>query len=210
MNQHQDQVLQKFLFTFCLAFIVSVIGLIVGQFVPPILMIPLMIVELILIIIVVFARKSKKFGYSIMYLFMFISGITLYVSISHYVSELGADVVLKAFIVTVFAFIAIAIFGYVTKFNFGFLGNFLFFALLILLIAMIVGIFIPFGNTLNLIISIVGIAIFAGFTLYDFNKIAREGIHEEDIPITVINIYLDFINLFLYVLRFLQFSSKDD
>src|SRR5690606_2742705 len=98
-----------------------------------------------------------------------------------------------------------AIFGAVTKFNFGFLGNFLFFSLLILIIILLAGLFIPFSNTVNLIISIAGIAIFAGYTLYDFNQIARNGFQEEDIPSIVIDIYLDFINLFTYILRFIRF-----
>ncbi|MEX3625466.1 Bax inhibitor-1 family protein [Viridibacillus arvi] len=201
--------LQKFLFTFCMAFIVSGIGVIVGQFVPAPLMIPLMIAELVLLIILAFVRK-KKFGYTLMYIFMFISGITLFVSLSHYVSVLGAGLVLKAFIVTAIAFIAIAIYGSVTKFNFGFLGNILFFVLLAIVILGIVSIFVTFSNTMHFVITIASILVFVGYTLYDFNQIARRGITEEHIPNLVISVYLDFINLFLSVLRLIKLLSRDD
>ena len=204
MHQQSNKI-NKLMMTFFFAFLVAVIGLYVGQYVPTKFVLPLAILELILVIIVVFSRKHKGLGYFVMCLFMFVSGITLYAVIASYVSILGADEVLKAFIIAVFAFAALAIFGAVTKFNFGFLGNFLFFSLLILIIILLAGLFIPFSNTVNLIISIAGIAIFAGYTLYDFNQIARNGFQEEDIPSIVIDIYLDFINLFTYILRFIRF-----
>lgn len=200
----------KLMSAFFFAFVLVVIGLYVGQFVPLVLVIPLAILELVLVFIVAFNRKRKGLGYIVMYLFMFISGITLYSVIAHYVSVLGADEVLKAFIITLIAFAALAIFGSLTKFNLGFLGNFLFLGLLLLIIVVFAGIFIPFSNTINLIISIVGIGIFAGFTLYDFNQIARNGFQDEDIPSIVINIYLDFINLFIYILRFMKYFGSDD
>ena len=200
----------KLMSAFFFGFLLIVVGLYVGQFVPPILVLPLAFLELILVIIVIFTRKRKSLGYFVMYLFMFVSGITLYSVIARYVSVLGAGEVLKAFIIALVAFAALAIFGYLTKFNLGFLGNILFFALLILLVIMIAGIFIPFSSTVSLIISIAGIVIFAGFTLYDFNQIARNGFYEEDIPIIVINIYLDFINLFQFILSFMEHFNSDD
>lgn len=207
---YQENPIGKLMSHFLFAFLTVVIGLYIGQYVPPPFVFPLAILELILVIIVAFTRKRKGLGYFILYLFMFISGITLYSVLAHYVSVLGADEVLKAFIIALIAFAALAIFGSLTKFNLGFLGNFLFFSLLILIVVLIAGIFIPFSNTVNLIIAIVGILIFVGYTLYDFNQIARNGFYEEDIPTIVINVYLDFINLFTYILRFMKYFGNDD
>jgi len=198
----------KLMGTFFVAFLIAAIGLYAGQFVPPHFILPLSILELILVIIVAFTRKRKNLGYIVMYLFMFVSGVTLYALIAGYISVLGADEVLNAFIIAAVVFAGLAIFGSVTKFNFGFLGNFLFFGLLILIVVLIAGIFIPFSNTTNLIISIVGIVIFAGYTLYDFNRIAKNGFREADIPSIVISIYLDFINLFTYILRFMRYFRR--
>ncbi|MFC7746817.1 Bax inhibitor-1 family protein [Lentibacillus kimchii] len=196
--------------TFFAAFLIAVIGLYAGQYVPPSLMLPLSILELVLVIIVVFTRKHQGLGYFVMYLFMLVSGITLYAIIANYASVLGADEVFKAFVIALVAFAALAVFGSVTKFNLGFLGNILFFGLLILVVVSLAGIFIPFSNTINLIIAIAGIGIFAGYTLYDFNQIARNGFSEKDIPSIVINIYLDFINLFTYILRFMRYAGKNN
>lgn len=203
-----SEVLKKFMFTFCMSFIVSIGGMLLGQFVPRSLIIPLIIVEIVLIIVICFI-KNKRFSYMILYLFMLISGMTLNVSISHYVSVLGADIVLKAFIVTAIVYIAIAIFGSITKFNLSALGNILFMGLLVLLIVSLVSFFITFSSTLYLIITIFSIVIFAGYTLYDFNQIARGGISEKDIPLMVIGVYLDFINLFQNVLRLVDIFDRD-
>ncbi|WP_121616603.1 Bax inhibitor-1/YccA family protein [Virgibacillus halodenitrificans] len=200
----------KLMSAFFFAFLLAVIGVYAGQYIPPQFIWPLAILELVLVIIVAFTRNRKGLGYFVMYLFMFVSGLTLYAMLAHYVSVLGADEVLKAFIIAVVAFAALAIYGSMTKFNLGFLGNFLFFGLLVLVLVLIAGIFIPFSNIVNLIIAIAGIGIFAGYTLYDFNQIARNGFEEEDIPTIVVNIYLDFINLFTYILRFMKYFNSDN
>lgn len=204
----ENSVLHKLMVAFMSAIIVAGVGVILGQFVPPALLIPLFIVELVLIIMVVFARK-KKMGYILMYAFMFISGLTLYASLNYYVDALGGGTVVNAFVIAMVVFCAIAIYGSLTKFNFGFLGNALFFILLALVVIAVVGIFVPFPSIIEMVISLVGILLFSAYTLYDFNKIAKEGLTEEEIPSTVINVYLDFINLFLYILRFLNIFNRD-
>lgn len=200
----QSNVISKLVIAFVLAFGVATIGLGVGTFVPIELMIPLMILELILLLIIVFTRKSKKLGYSLMYAFMLVSGITLFPTLSYYTSEIGAGDVLKAFLIALISFIVVAVYAVKTKTDYSFLGIFLLFALLILIAVMIGMWFIPFSSTLNLIIAIAGTIIFLGFTLYDFNRLARHGVREDEIPLVVIDIYLDFINLFLSILRFFR------
>lgn len=203
MTSH-NSTMNKFLFVFCLSFIVATLGVGVGQFIPPTLILPLAIVELILIIVIIFVR-SKGLSYSILYLFMFISGITLYTTISHYASKIGATNVFYAFIITAIVYGVIALYGYFTKFNFGFLGNVLFFGLLVLIIILLVNLFIPISGGLYLGLIIFGLILFAAYTLYDFNRIARNGIEEDEIPIEVINVYLDFINLYRYMLKLIDF-----
>lgn len=200
----QSNVIAKLVITFVFAFAVATFGLIAGSFVPSVLMLPLMIVELLLLIVLAFARKSKKLGYGLMYSFMLVSGITLFPVISHYVSTIGAGDVLKAFLIALISFVVVAVYAVKTKVNYSFLGLFLLFALLILIAVSIGTLIFPFSSTLNFIIAIAGTIIFLGFTLYDFNRLARNGVREEEIPLVVINIYLDFINLFLSVLRYFR------
>ncbi len=104
---------------------------------------------------------------------------------------------------------AMALYGACTKRNLGTLGRTLFMLLIGLIIAGIANIFWG-SNTLDLIVSAVGVVVFALFTAYDTQNILREGLFctDEDqrrkgAILGALSLYLDFINLFLYLLRFL-------
>lgn len=196
----------KLYMAFFSGLLVATIGLFTGQYIPPALMVPLMIVEVIMIFMMVMVRKRKAVGYPMMFAFMFISGMTLYPVIADYVSVLGADTVLKAFGITTVSFAGIAIYATVSKKDFTFLGGFLFMGLLVLFVSGIVNIFLPFSHTTDLIYSAFGIFIFVGYTLFDFSRLTHHGFTEKDIPLIVISVYLDFVNLFLYILRFFGLS----
>jgi uncharacterized protein len=199
--------LPKLIVTFMAAIGIATLGLVAGSFLPPAMVLPLIVVEFILLFVMIFARKAKRVGYGLMYAFMFVSGATLYPTLAYYVSAIGASEVLKAFIIAVASFVGVAIYAAKTKEDFTFLGGFLTMGLFVLIGFMIVGIFIPFSSTTNMAIAAGGILIFLGFTLFDINRLAKYGFHEEEIPMIVISIYLDFINLFLSILRF--FRSDD-
>lgn len=203
-----NNVMHKFMVAFLAAFALAGIGVFAGQFVPRILLIPLIILQVVLLIIMIFVRKTK-IGYSLMFTYMFISGMTIYAVLTAYVEKLGATTVIKVFILAFVVFCVIAIYGSLTKFHFGFLGNILFYALLALVLVSVVGIFVPFSNSIEQLTALAGILIFSAFTLYDFNKIAKDGLREDEIPNTVLSVYLDFINLFFYFLRYLN-ALKDE
>lgn len=102
-----------------------------------------------------------------------------------------------------------ALFGAVTKRNLSGMGRTLFMMLIGLIVAGILNIF--FGNGLStLIISGVGVVVFALFTAYDTQRILNEGAWLTDPDqrakgaiMGAVDLYLDFLNLFLYLLRFL-------
>lgn len=196
----------KLYMAFFAGLLVATVGLITGQFIPPVLMIPLVIIEIILIVAMIFVRKRKSVGYPMMFAFMFVSGATLYPVIANYISILGADTVLKAFGITTISFAGIAIYATVSKKDFSFLGGFLFIGLLVLMVSGIVNIFLPFSHTTDLIYTAFGIFIFVGYTLFDFSRLTHHGFTDQDIPLIVVSVYLDFVNLFLYILRFFGLS----
>lgn len=187
----------------------SAVGVYAGQFLPDILRLPLWIAELVLIFAMMAVRKRRAVSYLMMYTFMLISGMVMYSALFYYTGLLGATVVLQAFTVTTVSFGAIAVFAMVSKRDFTFLGNFLFLALIALVIIPIVGIFIPFSSTTMMIYSGMGILIFVGYTLFDFSRLTVHGFTDEDIPMIVVSIYLDFINLFMYILQFIGIGSKN-
>ena len=98
-----------------------------------------------------------------------------------------------------------SLYGLVTKRDLTSFGNLLIMALLGLVIAGIVNIFLK-STGLDLILSILGVLIFVGLTAYDTQKIKQindMGINHTGLAIiAALSLYLDFVNLFLYILRF--------
>ncbi len=86
--------------------------------------------------------------------------------------------------------------------DFGGLGKFLIFALIGLIVVGLIRFFLPFSPGLSLVYAIGGALIFAGFTLYDFSNIKfRYG--PNDYVLATVALYLDFINLFWFLVQIL-------
>ncbi|HIZ05140.1 MAG TPA: Bax inhibitor-1/YccA family protein [Candidatus Phocaeicola gallistercoris] len=115
------------------------------------------------------------------------------------------------FFVTAGTFGVMALYGYVTKKDLSRIGNICIMALIGLIIATVVNIFLK-NSMMDLIISGIGILLFVGLTAYDSQKI-KQLLTADDIEVNEttqkiallgsITLYLNFINLFLYLLRFL-------
>lgn len=116
----------------------------------------------------------------------------------------------KAFLITAATFGTMALYGYITKKDLSSIGRLLFFALVGLIIATIVNLFLR-SSGMELMISYAGVIIFIGLTAWDSQKIkkilleeAQYGVDENSQKIALmgaLQLYLDFINLFIYLLR---------
>jgi modulator of FtsH protease len=94
--------------------------------------------------------------------------------------------------------------GYATRRDLSYIYRFLFFALLALIAFGIVRIFVSIPGT-DRVYALAGIAIFAGYTLVDFNRLRRAG-EREVVPLAA-GIFLDVFNLFLFFLQL--FGNRD-
>ncbi len=121
----------------------------------------------------------------------------------------------QVFFITAGTFGAMSVYGYVTKKDLTSWGKLLFMALIGLIIASVVNIFMG-SSLLDLIVSFVGVIIFVGLTAYDTQKIkemlmqapdASEGMQKLAL-MGALSLYLDFINLFIYLLRLFG-NSRD-
>lgn len=119
------------------------------------------------------------------------------------------------FFITAGTFGAMSVYGYFTKSDLSKIGTYLIMALFGLIIASIVNIFVA-SNTFDWIISIVGVLIFVGLTAWDTQQIRRLAQTNLDPALTdklatigAMNLYLDFINLFLYLLRIFGASDRN-
>lgn len=120
------------------------------------------------------------------------------------------DSIASVFFITAGTFAVMSVFGYVTKADLSSFGKLLFMALIGLIIATIVNIFMK-SSGLAMILNYAGVLIFVGLTAYDTQKIKQMlancvDMDEQSQKIALIgalSLYLDFINLFIYLLRIL-------
>jgi FtsH-binding integral membrane protein len=119
----------------------------------------------------------------------------------------------RVFFISAATFGALSLWGYTTKRDLTGWGSFLFMGLIGIIIASLVNLFWPNG-ALQFVISVIGVLIFAGLTAYDTQKIKEMYFEADDgetmskkILMGALSLYLDFINLFLMMLRL--FGNRD-
>lgn len=132
-------------------------------------------------------------------------------SLSFILLAYTAASVYKTFAVTAAMFGIMAVTGYTTKTDLTKFGSIMMMGLIGMMIAMLVNFFLHSG-TMDYIISIIGVLVFTGLTAYDVQKLKRmgsgageygEGNVRKLSILGALTLYLDFINLFLFLLRFL-------
>ena len=126
-----------------------------------------------------------------------------------------AESITSVFLITAGTFAAMALFGYFTKADLSSMGRILFMALIGLIVATIVNIFMK-SSGLAMILNYVGVLIFVGLTAWDTQKIKQMLLEAPDAGETAqkvalmgaLTLYLDFINLFIHLLRILGNSRN--
>jgi FtsH-binding integral membrane protein len=172
----------------------------------PMVFFGLLIAELVMVWS--FSRVAQRFSSvgtaALFYVYAIVNGLTLSVFFLRYQTAS----IESTFFITAGMFAGISAFGYVTKRNLTGMGSFMLMGLWGLILASIVNIFMG-SSMLNWGISVFGVLIFTGLTAYDVQKIktlnvignaGTEDDHKEAIHGALI-LYLDFINLFIYMLR---------
>ncbi|MBR5518263.1 MAG: Bax inhibitor-1/YccA family protein [Clostridia bacterium] len=173
----------------------------------------LIIAELGLVIALTAGIRKMSYGVTqlMFYLYAIVNGITL--ASVFYVYELGT--IGLAFFTASASFGIMAVYGAITKKDLTKIGNMLLMGLIGILVASLINLFM--GNEmLDLLISFAAVAIFVGLVAYDTQKIKSNyymssGDYQMQRKIAVmsaLSLYLDFINIFLYLLRI--FASKKD
>ncbi|MGN8843856.1 Bax inhibitor-1/YccA family protein [Niallia sp. Sow4_A1] len=205
-NEYMPSVLR----TFALSLGIAFIGTMIGNFVPTYLFLPLSILEVVLLLIAIFARKGKSLSYGFLFIFTFISGITTFPIVSYYVSTVGGNVVINALGTTTVVFAGVAIYATKTKRDFSFLRGMLLASLIALITIGIFNIFWPLATGGMLAYSFIGVLVFSGYVLYDFNRMKHYGVTADQVPLMALNLYLDFLNLFISILRIFGILSSRD
>jgi hypothetical protein len=149
-------------------------------------------------------RMASGTASALFVLYSALTGVTLSVILLVYTGES----VFTTFLVAAGMFGALATYGTVTRRELSGLGQFLFMGLIGLVLASIVGIFWH-SDGLQFVISFIGVIVFAGLTIYDAQRLKALAFATNTGSVSGVTIvgalalYLDFINLFLFLLRFL-------
>ena len=175
----------------------------------PSVVIPLFILQLIMVITITYSAAAKKLGTtlttSIFLLYAIISGVTLSGILEFYTKQS----IYQAFGITAATFTACSIYGFVTKKDLTTLGSLCLMAVWGLILALLVSMFL--ANTwLDIVINVVGILAFVGLTAYDTQKLQEYSDDPDMAPLGSLILYLDFINLFIYILRLSSGNGSKD
>lgn len=172
----------------------------------------LIIAELALVILLTARLQKLSLTTATLFfvLFAVINGVTLS---SIFVIYTMASIAQTFFICSA-TFGVMAVYGYTTKRDLSSMGKLLFMALIGLIIATVVNIFMR-SSGLDMAISYIGVLVFVGLTAWDTQKIKLMLANAEDMGegaqkialIGALSLYLDFINLFIYLLRI--FGRRD-
>lgn len=149
-------------------------------------------------------KLTTSTAISLYILYSILNGLTLSFIFMAYTSAS----ISSTFLITAGTFGAMSFFGYVTKKDLTKIGNIAFMALIGIIIASVVNFFMQ-SSLVSLVISYLGVLIFVALTAYDTQKLKRIAMNgfeneesmEKSAILGALTLYLDFINLFLFLLR---------
>jgi hypothetical protein len=144
-------------------------------------------------------RHSHPWNFVLLSTFTLMEAFTLGIMISFF----NNIIVLQALLITVGVFIGLTLFTLQSKYDFSGMGPFLFGGLIALLMGGLVGVFIPFSRTMDLVFAIGACFLFSGYVVYDTYIITKR-LSPDEYIMGAISLYLDFINLFINILRLLN------
>jgi len=151
------------------------------------------------------ARVAKMAPLTAALLFLVYSALVGITSSIIFLIYTSASIV-SAFVIAGGMFGAMAVFGTLTKRSLAGVGQFMFMGLIGLLLAMLVSLF-WFNSALQFVISVVGVIVFTGLTAWDAQRLKQMAVALPDgrvgsyAVVGALSLYLDFINLFFFILR---------
>jgi modulator of FtsH protease len=168
----------------------------------------LVILEFALLFGLYAAKKKAGLNLILLFGFTFVSGLTLAPLLTNILGLAGgASIIANAFMLTTVAFGGLSMFAMNTKRDFTVMGKMLFIALIVIIAASLINIFLG-SPIMQLVIASISSILFSAFILYDTQKIIK-GHYETPIE-GAIALYLDFLNLFISLLQILGIFGRDE
>ncbi|MEZ7814023.1 MAG: FtsH-binding integral membrane protein [Paracoccaceae bacterium] len=165
-----------------------------------------------LVMIFAFSAMINRLSASAAQLFFYAFASAMGLSLAWIFKAFTGISIAQTFLITAISFASLSLYGYTTKRDLSAFGTFLIMGLVGLLLASVINIFIV-SSALSFAISVLGVLIFAGLTAYDTQKIkntylqnSHQGNDEwlaKSAIMGALNLYMDFLNLFMFLLHFL-------
>lgn len=172
-------------------------GTFVGQFVPPGMRMMVSVLIFAVVMISLFVKASRKFGFLISNIMAFALGVVSYASFMYYLGVLGEVTFYQNVGLAIGAFLAFGALGYFMIDDASSLGRILFPALIVLVLASFMGMFIQIPM-FHLVITIAGLAIFFLYTIYDFNRMKQGNFSPREMGF---NLFINLLNIIMDILR---------
>tara|TARA_B110001452_G_scaffold263097_1_gene264058 strand:- start:42 stop:1130 length:1089 start_codon:yes stop_codon:yes gene_type:complete len=173
-----------------------------------VLLIPILVLTCVLFAV----KNTYPWNFVVLFAFTLLESIVVgFICVLYYAEGYGEQILIAAAL-TCFIFLALTIFTMQSTIDFDFCGPFLFAALLLLLlwgsIMSLVFAFTGSSPGWQIALSLIGALIFCGFIIWDTNQICRH-LSVDDYVIGAVELYLDILNLFLYLLQCLSLTSNN-
>ncbi len=165
-----------------------------------------------LVLVMVFSAMINRLSVAAAQLFFYVYAASVGLSLAFIFAVYTSGSIAQTFLVTSIAFASLSLYGYTTKRSLSAMGSFLMMGLIGLIVAMLVNLFLQ-SAALDFAISAIGVLIFAGLTAWDTQKIKGDYVNHaqhgdsdwlgKSAIMGALTLYLDFINMFMFLLRFM-------
>ncbi len=154
------------------------------------------------------AATSPALGVAGLAIWTFLNGLTIGPAVNMYAAVIGWQTVTFSFMGTAAIMAALGCWGAFSGRDFSAWGKWLFIGLLGLIVVGVIGMFTGFGHSFNLLYSVAGMVIFAGYFVFDFFRLSRSEDNDFNAVMITMNIYLDFVNFWFSLMRFIAETKE--
>ena len=190
------------------SFLFAFIGTLIGMFVIPLTYgggyWVVAIGGLVVLILLNFNINTRGLNLFLLFLFTLLEGYSLAPLLNLYLRTANGGLILaEAFFLTAVTSLALAVYAWITKRNFNRLGGILFMGVILLIVAMLIGIFFQ-SAIFSLLISVVGVGIFSAYVLYYVQQAKNLADTMPNAIGLTVSLFITVLNLFLFILRILS------
>ena len=202
----QSSLISKVCYLLCTALLATAgAAYFLSPFVSGLWFFPIVIATFVIVFSLRAARANPALGLTLLYALSVLEGLLigpLLLSIAHNY-PFGSTIILQAALLSGAIKAGCGTYVSVSDRDFSSMGKFLIIGLWGLIIVGLIGFFVHMSPGFHLVYSIIGALIFTGFALYDFSNI-KSRFGPNDYVIATVQLYLDFLNLFLFILQILM------